>query len=191
MTIDVYDNVLPEIDSQLIDNIMSDREFYWQYYHKSNGKEEIYHWHRLAGRTKVEIEKNGFEWLLPFWDHLMNKYDLEEKYGVEQFRRIYFNAHTHGLEPRKHRDDGDYTMIYYPLLSWRKEWGGGTTIWNEDTSDVEKHVAYIGNRLIIFPARRLHQAQPIHKDCYKLRSVIVFKCWKDDPSDERLDFYKD
>ena len=79
MTIDVYDNVLPEIDSQLIDNIMSDREFYWQYYHKSNGKEEIYHWHRLAGRAKVEIENNGFEWLIPLWDHLMNKYDLEKK----------------------------------------------------------------------------------------------------------------
>ena len=43
MTVDVYDNVLPEIDSQLIDNIMSDKEFLWQYYHKSNGKEEIYH----------------------------------------------------------------------------------------------------------------------------------------------------
>ena len=76
MTIDVYDNVLPEIDSQLIDKIMSDREFYWQYYHRSNSEEEIYHWFRMAGRTKVEIENNGFEWLLPFWDHLMNKYDL-------------------------------------------------------------------------------------------------------------------
>ena len=191
MTIDVYDNVLPEIDAQLIDKIMSDREFYWQYYHRSNSKVEIYHWFRMAGRTKVEIENNGFEWLLPFWDHLMNKYDLEEKYGVEQFRRIYFNAHTYGVEPRPPRDDGDFTMMYYPLLSWRKDWGGGTIIWNEDTSEVEKHVAYTGNRLVVFPARRLHQAQPIHIDCYKLRSVIVFKCWKDDPSDERLDFYKD
>ena len=191
MTIDVYDNVLPEIDSQLIDSIMSDKEFMWHYQHKSNKKEEIYHWHRLAGRTKVEIENNGFEWLISLWDHLMNKYDLERKYGVCTYRRIYFNAHTYGIEPRPHRDDGDFTMMYYPLMSWRKDWGGGTIIWNEDTSEVEKHVAYTGNRLVVFPANRLHQAQPIHIDCYKLRSVIVFKCWKDDPSDERLDFYKD
>ena len=191
MTIDVYDNVLPEIDSQLIDSIMSDKEFMWHYQHKSNKKEEIYHWHRLAGRTKVEIENNGFEWLISLWDHLMNKYDLERKYGVCTYRRIYFNAHTYGIEPRPHRDDGDFTMMYYPLMSWRKDWGGGTIIWNEDTSEVEKHVAYTGNRLVVFPANRLHQAQPIHIDCYKLRSVIVFKCWKDDPSNERLDFYKD
>ena len=190
MTIDVYDNVLSDVDSQLIDTIMSDKEFTWQFYHTSDKSQPVYHWHRLAGHTKDEIEKNGFEWLLPFWDHIVNKYEINKKYGVEKFRRIYFNAHTYGIEPMPHIDDGDFTMMYYPLLSWRKDWGGGTTIWNEDASDVEKHVAYTGNRLIVFPAKRLHQAQPVHIDCYKLRSVIVFKCWKEDPSDERLDFYK-
>ena len=32
-------------------------------------------------------------------------------------RRVYMNAHTHGMEPHIHRDDGDLTMIYYPRMS--------------------------------------------------------------------------
>ena len=48
MTIDVYDNVLSDVDSQLIDTIMSDKEFTWQFYHTSDKSQPVYHWHRLA-----------------------------------------------------------------------------------------------------------------------------------------------
>ena len=30
------------------------------------------------------------------------------------------------IEPHIHRDDGDITMIYYPRLDWKVDWGGGT-----------------------------------------------------------------
>ena len=158
----------------------------------------MYHWHRFAGRTKKEITDNGFEWLIPVWNHFMYKIDFKLKYGIDTFRRIYFNAHTYGVEPRPHIDDGEFTMIYFPLMDWRKDWGGGTVIWTEhdqekqeQPKEIEKHVAYTGNRLMVFPAKRLHQAMPVSKNCFKLRSCIVFKCFTTEVNDARLDHYKD
>ena len=55
-------------------------------------------------------------YFIPFWDHIVNKYEINKKYGIEKFRRIYFNAHTYGIEPRPHIDDGDFTMMYYPVV---------------------------------------------------------------------------
>ena len=162
--IDVYDDVLSEHDADFLSKIMSAQDFLWHYYHRSDNGQEVYHWHRIAGRSREEVKKNDFEWLLSMWDTMMIKLNFKKKYGIDTFRRIYFNAHTHGIEPQPHRDDGDFTMLYYPLMDWRKDWGGGTTVWNEETTDVEKHVAYTGNRLIVFPAFRLHQAMPVNID---------------------------
>jgi hypothetical protein len=195
--ISVYDNVMSSHDAQFVNDIMSDKEFLWQYYHRSDKKHEIYHWHRPAGQSEQDVINNGFEWLIPMWNHLMYKIKFKEKYGIDTFRRIYFNAHTYGIEPRPHTDDGDFTMIYYPLLEWRKDWGGGTSIWTEHNQEkkekpdkIEKHVAYTGNRLIVFPAKRLHQAMPVSKNVFKLRSCIVFKCFTTEANSDRLDYYK-
>ena len=198
MSVDVYDNVMAPHDAHLVNDIISDKEFLWHYYHKSDNKQDIYHWHRLAGKTPEQITKNGFEWLLPMWDHFMYKYNFKEKYGVDIFRRIYFNAHTTGIEPKAHTDDGDFTMIYYPLLGWNQYHdGGGTIVWsdhsgqeNEVPKEIEKHVPYVGNRLFVFPAYRMHQAMPVARTCFKLRSCIVFKCYLSGANDARLDHYK-
>ena len=87
---------------------------------------------------------------------------------MHDFDRVYMNAHTFGIEPHLHHDDGDYTMIYYPYMGWKKEWSGGTMIDGEMCD-------YVGNRLVMFPASDPHQAMPVSRDCYELRSVIVFK----------------
>tara|TARA_B100000287_G_scaffold54136_1_gene47583 strand:+ start:1714 stop:2289 length:576 start_codon:yes stop_codon:yes gene_type:complete len=182
--INVYDNVFELYDAQYMHHVLTDKEFMWQYQHKSDKSQKIYHWHRNAGKDEESLKENGFEWLIPVWDYVMEKYKFKERYNVDTFRRIYFNAHTHGVEPQPHIDDGDFTMIYYPILNWQKNWGGGTIVWDEhDQSkkempkDIDKHVEYVGNRLLVFPARRLHQAMPVSRICSKLRSVIVFKCY--------------
>tara|TARA_B100000700_G_C14873984_1_gene774749 strand:- start:436 stop:1017 length:582 start_codon:yes stop_codon:yes gene_type:complete len=192
--IDVYDNVFELHDAQFVHHILTDQKFMWHYQHKSDKSQEIYHWHRTAGRDEESLKKNGFEWLIPMWDHVMKKYKFKERYNVDTFRRIYFNAHTHGVEPQPHIDDGDFTMIYYPILDWQKNWGGGTIVWDEHSQskkempkDIDKHVEYVGNRLFVFPAKRLHQAMPVSRICFKLRSVIVFKCY----IMERLGGYED
>ena len=60
-------------------------------------------------------------------------------------------------------------MIYYPRLDWHKEWGGGTMVDGE-------LVQYIGNRLVIFDAHLPHKAMPVSRECYELRTNVVFKC---------------
>jgi len=78
-----------------------------------------------------------------------------------------------------HTDDGDFTIIYYPRMDWKPEWGGGTLIGAEDKDDSEaawQLVPYVGNSLVIFDAHLPHMAMPVTRECYELRSVIVFKC---------------
>ena len=60
-------------------------------------------------------------------------------------------------------------MIYYPRIDWKKEWGGGTMVDGE-------LVHYVGNRLVVFTASLPHMAMPVSRECYELRTNVVFKC---------------
>ena len=35
---------------------------------------------------------------------------------------------------------------------------------------------YVGNRLVIFDAHLPHKAMPVSRECYELRTNVVFKC---------------
>ena len=192
--VDIYDNVVEDHVAELIHSQIKGCE--WKFdYHSNNQTEATVktpnkHWHIFCGHDVESITENGYDWLLPIWESAKRKYDFEEKYKIENFKRLYMNAHTHGIEPHIHRDDGDFTMIYYPRIDWDKEWGGGTVVWDENY-DVEQHVAYKGNRLMVFPAHCLHSAQPVHKWCMELRTCVVFKTYVEGSNVDRLDFYKD
>jgi len=60
-------------------------------------------------------------------------------------------------------------MIYYPRLDWKLEWSGGTII--ED-----QLVEYVGNRIVMFDAHLPHKAMTVSRECYELRTNVVFKC---------------
>ena len=165
--IDVYDNVLEDHVAEFVQLQMN--ELSWKYdYHSKIGAPNK-HWHILCGKSSKEILDNGYEWILSIWDVAKIKYNFKEKYALDHFVRIYMNAHTHGIEPHMHQDDGDFTMIYYPRCDWQEDWGGGTMV--DGT-----FIKYVGNRLVIFDADLWHQAQPISRQCYELRTCIVFKC---------------
>jgi len=200
--IDVYDNVLEEHNAILIDDEV--RKIHWKYdYHSHKGKINK-HWHVFCGHNEEECKKNVYPWAHTLFEAILGKYDFHKKYSVNGYERIYCNAHTHGLEPHIHQDDGNFTMIYYPRMDWEIEWGGGTAIFNEIKSangspdfkkeikniEIDKFVHYKGNRLVIFDAYLPHQAQPVSRECYELRTCVVFKCVVDDGNRERLDFYK-
>ena len=109
---------------------------------------------------------------------------FNEKYSIEDYVRIYCNAHTHGIEPHLHKDDCDFTMIFYPRMYWNTdEWGGGTLIDGQ-------LVPYKSNRLVVFDAKLEHKAMPVSRECYELRTCVVFKCNVKGANRERLDFYK-
>jgi len=127
--IDVYDNVLPESDAKAIDDVMS--KMMWGYGHwKSDWDKNSYHWTRWCGKTPEEIIENGMEFVLNIWNTFHTTLDFKSKYDLDTFDRIYMNAHTFGIEPNIHTDDGDFTMIYYPNLAWKSEWGGGTMFYD-------------------------------------------------------------
>ena len=184
--IQVHNGVLEDHVAELIASEI--RKVHWRYEYHSKGKGEdahpSTHWHRLCGHNDDEMVANGFEWVTPIWTSAMFKYDFENTYNIDTYKRIYMNAHTHGVEPVMHHDDGDFTMIYYPRMDWKPEWGGGTLIDGE-------LVPYVGNRLVVFDAYLPHMAMPVPRECYELRSVIVFKVFIDGANRERLDFYKD
>ena len=188
MICDVYDNVVEPHIAELID--MSMKELYWKYDYKSSEKGINKHWHLLCGYESIFP---NYDFIQSIWDTAKTKYKFEEKYNISMFKRVYCNAHTFGIEPHVHKDDGDFTMIYYPILDWKPEWLGGTVIWNDEETEINKYVNYIGNRLFVFDSQLSHQAMPVSRQCYRLRTCIVFKTWKrgyeNNSNNERLDFY--
>ena len=159
--VEYIDNFLEEHIAQLID--MQLREVSWKYDYDSVKGGSNKHWHIFLGHNVGEIGE-----FVPIWNQISNKYDYE-------MERAYLNAHTHGIEPHIHRDDGDVTFIYYPRMDWKNEWGGGTVIYDNEISNITNHINYKGNRLIKFDAHLPHQAQPVSRECYQLRTCVVFK----------------
>ena len=169
----IYDNLLEDHVAEYIH--MEMKNLSWKYDYHSNPNKPNRHWHIFAGHNPEEVIENGYDWLLPIWNTAKVKYDFETKYSVEDFVRLYMNAHTHGIEPHIHIDDGDFTLIYYPRIDWKLEWGGGTLIYDAESTKVQKLAEYRGNRLVVFDAWRPHQAQSVRRECYELRTCVVFK----------------
>ena len=180
--IDVYDDVLEEHNAILIDDEV--KKLSWKYDYHSEPSKPNKHWHVLCGHNKEECDAGSYDWAHSLFDLFVNKFDFKSKYDVEDYERIYCNAHTHGIEPHLHTDDGDFTMIYYPRIDWKLEWGGGTLV-NETL------VPYAGNRLVVFTANLPHKAMPVSRECYQLRTCVVFKCNVVDGIKKTIDFYKD
>ena len=176
--IDIYDGVLEEHNAILVDDAV--KKISWKYDYSSEPSKPNKHWHVLCGHDESECTDNGYDWA----DYIFVCAKVHwNKLGELEYDRIYCNAHTHGIEPHLHVDDGQFTMIYYPRLDWKQEWGGGTMVDGE-------LVHYVGNRLVIFDAHLPHQAMPVSRECYELRTNVVFKCNVVDQAKKTIDFYK-
>lgn len=187
--IEVHDDLLEPHVAELISVEM--KRLRWSYYYHSTKKEPGYHWHIYCGDSEEEVIKNGYEMFLPIWEAAKYKLNVEEKHDIEGWKRLYANAHTFGVEPNIHTDDGEFTMIYYPQMDWDIKYGGGTFVYNEDGKTVDTIAEYKGNRILLFDAHLPHQAQPVAKNCLELRTCIVFKLYIKSANRDRLDYYKD
>ena len=58
MTIEIFDDVFAEHDAQIIHDMITNDNFLWHYYHKSENGTDVYHWHRLAGHNEKELIEN-------------------------------------------------------------------------------------------------------------------------------------
>ena len=170
MDIEVYDNLLDKSVADQISGEMSALKWEFEHYSTSNVFKPNIHWHIPCGDSLDNVKNMGYDdIILPIWEAAI------KKVKNVSIGRCYMNAHTHGMEPHIHRDDGDITMIYYPRLDWKIEWGGGTAIYNDKVTEIDTHLVNKGNRLIMFDAHLPHQAQPVNRLCFQLRTCIVFK----------------
>jgi len=166
--IEVFDNILSERKSRYIHNCVSILSWTFEY----------------QPVTPPLVNKHWYSDGEPFIDDILEDLlDATELKGLDSLKKCYLLGHTHGLEQQSHYDASDFTMIYYPKLDWKPEWGGGTLV--GDTL-----VKYKPNRLVMFSCDQIHQGQPISKQCFELRPIIVFQCYAESAMVERLSWQK-
>jgi|TARA_B110000259_G_scaffold179920_1_gene219999 hypothetical protein len=166
--IEIFDDVLSERKSRYIHNCVSLLSWTFEY----------------QPVTPPLVNKHWYSDGEPFIDDILEDLlDATELKGLDSLKKCYLLGHTHGLEQQSHYDASDFTMIYYPKLDWKPEWGGGTLV--GDTL-----VQYKPNRLMMFSCDQLHQGQPISKQCFELRPIVVFQCYAESAMVERLSWQK-
>lgn len=184
-----FDNVLDEDVSLSLEKDITSLKWKsgWESGATARGRKD-WHWHygffqdsrNCPTPTPEHLKElySRYPRVMHLWGQIQARLMAVTGYKCD-FVRAYSNAHTHGIDGLIHRDDGDYTAIYYPCSNWDVEWEGGTCFYNEEKNDVIAYSAYRHNRLVIFNADIPHRAMPITRDCYRLRAVIVFKCMID------------
>jgi hypothetical protein len=166
--IEIFDDVLSEGKSRYIHNCVSLLSWTFEY----------------QPVTPPLVNKHWYSDGKPFIDDIFKDLlDATELKGLDSLKKCYLLGHTHGLEQQSHYDASDFTMIYYPKLDWKSEWGGGTLV--GDTL-----VKYKPNRLMMFSCDQLHQGQPISKYCQELRPIVVFQCNAKNAMVERLSWQR-
>lgn len=114
------------------------------------------------------------------WDKASNI--VRNHVGKYDILRLYANCNPYGTNAYIHKDDGDYTMVYYPALKWDAEWEGGTCFYEQDINgeyDAIRYVSYKPNRLVLFPAHIPHRGMPVDRACTDPRFVIAMKLQRD------------
>ena len=153
---EIFDDVLEQDDASYINNIVQNLS--WKYVDQPTTHLKNKHWFHDC--------KNS-EWSNDLVDMIKKGIGLE---GVESVQYLFCLAHTYGIEQQSHFDEPALTMVYYPNINWKPEWGGGTLV--ENTL-----VEYKGNRVALFSGGEMwHNAQPLSKRCYELRIIVVIQC---------------
>lgn len=187
----IIDDFLPESDANLFHaKFFEDTQW-------SNGwnrgldpkQEQKWNWHRSVGTDLQNVfETQAYiDALDPEIQALWHYTDLKinELFTVKhKLDRYYSNSHTYGLDGSLHSDDGSVTALYYPCKDWDINWDGGTAFYNYEKDDIIKYASYKFNRMILFKADIPHKAMPVSRECYELRTSVVFKTSMDinDPS---------
>jgi SM-20-related protein len=190
--IQVFDNVLSNETALSLEKeiLNADWKSHWNY-----GKlaETSWNWHQATGNDIRNMGENSTdtESLTPnlqiLWETVSKKI-LEVNPVKHKMERFYMNAHTYGQDGYIHTDDGSITAIYYPF-KWDVSHEGGTSFYNEEQDDCIFYCSNKFNRLILFDAKIPHRAMPMTRDCYKLRSVVVFKTSMDVNDSSYFDWY--
>ena len=130
----------------------------------TGGRETNWFWH-IDGLEK-ESYFNDY-----LYNVICNKLKLGKKY---QIKRIYANGQSSSQIGNPHKDDADFTFLYYPNPEWSLGYGG-SLIFSEDEKEPTKIIGYRPNRAILFPSDILHYVEAPHRYFIGLRISLAYK----------------
>ena len=167
--IQVYDNFFPtNIQEDILQ--MLDRPK-WSFTGGTKGASQFWHMDGL------ENERYFNEFL---FNMICNK--LNKKFKI---LRIYANGQTAGQSGVPHRDDGEWTFLYYPNKKWvtgmegqlffLKEPEDGLNPYFQNDSEILKTVSYKSNRAVFFPSKILHYAAAPERHYNGIRMSLAYK----------------
>tara|TARA_S200002703_G_scaffold120799_1_gene106638 strand:+ start:236 stop:799 length:564 start_codon:yes stop_codon:yes gene_type:complete len=167
--IKIIDNWFDKKTAERIHNFTIE-ELTYKYGRKSAIDKPCQHWttYRTGAISRDEFPINTIQ------KSIIDRFGSEN--GFSEIGKTYVNTYTFGTDPHIHCDNGyRFSAIYYPLLDWELDWDGGTFIYKKDRSDVEKYVAYKGNRMLFFESDYPHKAGSVSRECFRDRPSYVSK----------------
>jgi hypothetical protein len=92
-------------------------------------------------------------------------------------RRAYVYVSDHTTTHYFHSDPGVKTLIYYPIMEWKNEYGGETMFANEEVTEIEYSSMYTPGRVILFDATIPHKMSAPASTCpfYRFTFVINYE----------------
>lgn len=179
---------LSEADSiiRLAKKKYADRGLVYGWKSNVNKAYDFGHWNStILSSSKYHYYDHGLMPYLNNHSELKIIWDLiQNKIGSRALLRVYVNGYTFGTDAYYHVDDnwitnkhGDVlteTIIVYLNDEWQADWGGETSILN-DENEIETSILPKKNRALIFNSNKLHSARPLSRICPELRTVLVFK----------------
>jgi SM-20-related protein len=174
--VNIKDNIFPsEILNPCISYINNGN---WSYGWHSNKNLPYSHWNLDISKTPrdhmEEVKHTIPEEFQKVWD-VLNKEMFFDK-GI--LVRCYSNRHTFGTEGYIHTDterDSDFTCVIYLNKKWDADWGGETSFFTHDNSEIVAAVLPKFGRVVVFPGNLPHCARPVTKMCNEVRTTLMFK----------------
>jgi hypothetical protein len=170
----------------------------WSYGWHSNKKVPFGHWNADIAKTSADnstdISARIPKEFLEVWKDINKAFFKEEAVLI----RCYSNKQTFGTEGYIHIDTKrkqDFTVIVYMNEEWDADWGGETTFYNDDKTEIIDAILPRYSRVVAFPGTIHHCARSVTRICPKARTTLMFKASIDPqamyPSEQLLiDFIK-
>jgi len=147
----------------------------WKYGWASNRNIEFTHWNYDFGKAGsdngLDISHRLPPTIKEAWDFIQATH-----IGPQTLLRCYTNSHTFGVEGYPHTDSrrpDDYTIVVYMTPEWQRNWGGETTVYEEDTIIHAELPKY--NDSLIFRGNQWHCARAVTRICPAQRITLMFK----------------
>ena len=162
------DSIIDKIDAEI-------KETKWQYGWSSNPNIEFSHWNmdfaKTVAENSLDVSNRLPESIKSAWQYIQDTY-----YPNHRLIRCYANGHTYGVEGYPHTDsdkDGEYTIVVYMNIKWKREWGGETLIYDKNTiihAEIPQR-----NMALVFPGNQCHTSRGVTRICPELRITVMFK----------------